>query len=103
MATQTAARDPSTVVEGLDDALDGGPLLNRGDTLRGDPGVGETTYGMQFLTAGHRPDGTALRVDPEGTTEAIRRNAESQRTPERFDIDSADPDSPADTRNTEAD
>jgi len=42
----------STGVEGLDEMLNGGLLPNRTYLLKGDPGTGKTTLGIQFILAG---------------------------------------------------
>lgn len=52
----------STGIEGLDHVLNGGFPRNHVYLLQGDPGVGKTTLGLQFLLEGVREGETALYI-----------------------------------------
>ncbi len=67
----------STGVVGLDDILAGGLPRNRTYLVQGDPGVGKTTLGLQFLLAGARRGESALYVSLSETKEEIEAVARS--------------------------
>jgi circadian clock protein KaiC len=69
------AKRVSTGVGGLDDVMEGGLVAERTYMIRGPPGTGKTTLGLQFLTADS--DDRSLCVNFEETTENIEQNAES--------------------------
>src|SRR4028118_1563221 len=53
-AKATEAPKCKTGVEGLDEILMGGLPCHRFYLVQGDPGVGKTTLGLQFLLAGEK-------------------------------------------------
>ncbi|HVR37916.1 MAG TPA: ATPase domain-containing protein, partial [Thermoanaerobaculia bacterium] len=59
MAAQNIAQ---TGVDGLDHILVGGLPRNRVYLVQGDPGVGKTTLGLQFLLEGIRNGETAMYI-----------------------------------------
>jgi circadian clock protein KaiC len=67
----------STGVVGLDDILAGGLPRERIYLVQGDPGVGKTTLGLQFLLAGVANDEKALYVSLSETKEEINSVAAS--------------------------
>lgn len=69
----SGARRVSTGVEGLDSVLDGGFLESQSYLVRGAPGTGKTTLGLQFLTA---TDDDALYVNLGENQHVIERVAE---------------------------
>ena len=73
IATATA----STGIPGLDDILGGGLPLHRIYLLQGDPGVGKTTIGMQFLLTGRAAGETCLYIALSETLSEIRAVADS--------------------------
>jgi circadian clock protein KaiC len=58
----TRNANASTGIPGLDDVLNGGLPRDRIYLLQGDPGVGKTTVGMQFLHAGVLAGETCLYI-----------------------------------------
>jgi len=67
----------STGVSGLDTILQGGLLPGRSYLLRGGPGTGKTTLGMQFLMAGVRLGESVLFISLEESEKSLRQNAET--------------------------
>lgn len=67
----------STGVSGLDDILAGGLPRERIYLVQGDPGVGKTTLGLQFLLAGLENDEKTLYVSLSETKEEINSVAAS--------------------------
>ncbi|MCX8157046.1 MAG: AAA family ATPase [Verrucomicrobiae bacterium] len=65
----------STGVPGLDHLLQGGLPAQKSYLLRGGPGVGKTTLGLQFLLAGARQGESVLFISLEEPEEKIRRDA----------------------------
>lgn len=61
-------------VPGLDQVLDGGLISRRGYLLRGGPGLGKTTLGLSFLTAGEQGESTLFIGFQEPEAE-LRANA----------------------------
>ena len=56
-----------TGIPGLDDVLSGGLTKNRIYLVQGDPGVGKTTLGLQFLLEGARRGmSDRSQITPEG-------------------------------------
>lgn len=66
----------STGVSGLDRVVSGGLLPERAYLVRGGPGSGKTTLGMQFLTA--QPGEPALFVTMGEHVDQLRTDAENQ-------------------------
>lgn len=64
-------------IPGLDDVLGGGLPENRLYLVKGSPGVGKTTLGLQFLTAGSRLGEPVLYITLSETEAEIRQVAES--------------------------
>lgn len=73
MAQERAATD----IEGLDDVLGGGLPRDRIYLVQGDPGVGKTTVGIQFLMAGARRGEKCLYITLSETIAEIRGIVES--------------------------
>jgi circadian clock protein KaiC len=67
----------STGIEGLDHILLGGFPRNHVYLLQGDPGVGKTTLGLQFLVQGVREGETALYITLSETKSELEAVAES--------------------------
>jgi circadian clock protein KaiC len=67
----------STGIEGLDHILLGGFPRNRVYLLQGDPGVGKTTLGLQFLLEGARLREVGLYVTLSETIDELHAVAES--------------------------
>ncbi|MBL8952449.1 MAG: AAA family ATPase, partial [Myxococcaceae bacterium] len=67
----------STGIPGLDDVLAGGLPRNRTYLIQGDPGVGKTTMGLQFLLAGVARGESGLYVSLSETKTEIDAVAES--------------------------
>ncbi|MGB3137625.1 MAG: ATPase domain-containing protein [Nodosilinea sp.] len=65
-----------TGVVGLDEVLDGGYLPNRAYLIRGGPGVGKTTLGMHFLTAGAANGDRVLFITLAETIAQLQKIAE---------------------------
>lgn len=66
----------STGITGLDEVLCGGLVARRAYLVRGGPGRGKTTIGLQFLTAGSEEE-DALFIGFQETDEQLRANAAS--------------------------
>lgn len=73
----------ATGIAGLDDILGGGLPARRFHLVQGDPGVGKTTVGLQFLLEGRRRGERGLYVALSETREELKSVAESH----GFDID----------------
>ena len=69
----------STGIEGLDHILLGGFPRNHVYLLQGDPGVGKTTLGLQFLLQGIRDGETALYITLSETKSELQAVAQSHR------------------------
>jgi circadian clock protein KaiC len=67
----------STGIEGLDHILVGGFPRNRVYLVQGDPGVGKTTLGLQFLLEGMRHGETALYITLSESGAELRSVARS--------------------------
>ncbi|HEY6051022.1 MAG TPA: ATPase domain-containing protein, partial [Thermoanaerobaculia bacterium] len=76
MAAAKAAR-LNTGITGLDDVLGGGLPPNRMYLVQGDPGVGKTTIGLQFLLTGAARGEKGLYVTLSETAEELSAVAES--------------------------
>jgi len=66
-----------TGIEGLDHILVGGLPRNRVYLVQGDPGVGKTTLGLQFLLEGIRLGETGMYITLSETAEELHAVAES--------------------------
>src|SRR5437764_8144399 len=73
----------ATGIEGLDHILVGGFPRNHVYLLQGDPGVGKTTLGLQFLLEGVRNGETAMYITLSETRDELRAVARSH----NWDID----------------
>ena len=73
----------ATGVEGLDDVLGGGLPKHRLYLVQGDPGVGKTTLGLQFLLQGVREGEAVLYVTMSETEAELQAVASSH----GFDLD----------------
>ena len=69
----------STGIQGLDHILIGGLPRNRVYLVQGDPGVGKTTLGLQFLIEGARLGERTLYVTLSETAEELRAVAASHK------------------------
>lgn len=67
----------ATGIEGLDHILVGGFPRNHVYLLQGDPGVGKTTLGLQFLIEGVRNGETAMYITLSETRDELRAVARS--------------------------
>lgn len=67
----------ATGIEGLDHILMGGFPRNRVYLLQGDPGVGKTTLGLQFLLEGARLGETGLYITLSESIDELQAVAES--------------------------
>jgi len=67
----------ATGIEGLDHILLGGFPRNHVYLLQGDPGVGKTTLGLQFLLEGVRNGETAMYITLSETGDELRAVADS--------------------------
>src|SRR6185369_10780822 len=67
----------ATGVAGLDSILMGGFPRGRVYLVQGDPGVGKTTLGLQFLLEGIRNGETAMYITLSETAEELRAVADS--------------------------
>jgi circadian clock protein KaiC len=75
--TQPPAGRVRTGNPGLDFVLNGGLPANRLYLVRGDPGVGKTTFALQFLLEGVRAGERVLYITLSETEEELRAVAES--------------------------
>lgn len=66
-----------TGIPGLDDVLSGGLPAHRIYLIQGDPGVGKTTLGMQFLLEGLRRGEKVLYITLSETLDELRQVADS--------------------------
>jgi circadian clock protein KaiC len=66
-----------TGIPGLDDVLAGGLTRNRTYVVQGDPGVGKTTLGLQFILAGVEQGETVLYLTLSETKEELKAVADS--------------------------
>ena len=66
-----------TGIQGLDYILLGGFPRNRVYLIQGDPGVGKTTMGLQFLLEGMRAGEPGLYITLSETAEELRAVATS--------------------------
>src|SRR2546423_12245788 len=71
------SRPAATGIPGLDQVLGGGLPRNRVYLVQGDPGVGKTTLGLQFLMEGIRLGETAMYITLSETAEELRAVADS--------------------------
>lgn len=76
MAEATPQRLP-TGVPGLDEVLHGGLIAKRAFLVRGGPGTGKSTLGLQFLLTGVRAGERCLLISLKETEAEIRANAAS--------------------------
>lgn len=67
----------ATGIPGLDDVLAGGFTKNRIYLIQGDPGVGKTTLGMQFLLEGAARGETALYLTLSESRDELQAAADS--------------------------
>src|SRR5438034_11681735 len=65
----------STGVKGLDAVLLDGLIPGRTYLVRGGPGTGKTTLGLNFLTAARRDEGTSVLVTLSQSESQVRENA----------------------------
>lgn len=65
----------STGVPGLDEVLEGGLISQRTYLIRGGPGAGKTTLGLEFLTAGAAQGESTLFITLGETEVQLRSNA----------------------------
>lgn len=65
----------STGIKGLDEIMLGGLLPSYSYMLRGGPGTGKTTIGLQFLVEGVKLGESALFISLEESEEQIRKTA----------------------------
>jgi circadian clock protein KaiC len=72
-----AANRCTTGVEGLDEVLGGGLPNHRLYLVQGDPGVGKTTLGLQFLLEGARLGQRVLYITMSETKEELQAVADS--------------------------
>ncbi|MDQ2980325.1 MAG: circadian clock protein KaiC, partial [Acidobacteriota bacterium] len=74
-----AAKAPlaRTGIPGLDDVLAGGLPPNRMYLIQGEPGVGKTTIGLQFLLHGAREGERGIYISLSETAEELSAVAES--------------------------
>ena len=66
----------STGIKGLDSVMLGGMLPGNSYMLRGGPGTGKTTLGLQFLTEGARLGEPVLFISLEESEKQLRTTAE---------------------------
>ena len=66
-----------TGIPGLDDVLAGGLTRNRTYVVQGDPGVGKTTLGLQFILSGVERGETGLYLTLSETKEELEAVADS--------------------------
>lgn len=77
MATSTTSVLASTGVAGLDEILGGGLPRNRLFLVEGEPGVGKTTFGLQFARAGVQSGEKVLYVSLAETRDELESAARS--------------------------
>lgn len=78
MSTTPKKREiASTGIKGLDDVLNGGLTRNRVYLVQGDPGVGKTTLGLQFLMEGAKNGESCLYLTLSETLDELESVAES--------------------------
>ncbi|KAM3108015.1 ATPase domain-containing protein [Phormidesmis sp. 146-33] len=65
----------STGVSGLDEVLEGGLLPRRAYLVRGGPGAGKTTLGLEFLSAGAAQNEPTLFISLSESEAQVRSNA----------------------------
>lgn len=75
-ATSLIKGNISTGIKGLDEVLLGGFIPGHSYMLRGGPGTGKTTIGLQFLSEGARAGEPVLFISLEETEKQIRTSAE---------------------------
>jgi circadian clock protein KaiC len=68
----------ATGVSGLDEVLNGGLIRERSYLVRGGPGTGKTTLGLQFLIAGAAAGEAALLITLESNEAQLRADAAAQ-------------------------
>lgn len=73
----TAREIEPTGIPGLDDVLTGGLTRNRIYLVQGDPGVGKTTIGLQFILEGIRRGEAGLYLTLSETREELKAVADS--------------------------
>ena len=73
----TASRRVLTGIPGLDEVLCGGLISQRAYLLRGGPGSGKTTLGLQFLMEGATAGERCLCITLSEPPDEIRKNARS--------------------------
>lgn len=66
----------SSGISGLDEILEGGLVPQRAYLVRGGPGAGKTTLGLEFLTAGAAQDEPTLFIALGETEAQVRANAD---------------------------
>ncbi|MGM0410925.1 MAG: ATPase domain-containing protein [Bacillota bacterium] len=71
----------STGISGLDDVLAGGLIPNRFYLLRGGPGTGKTTLGLQFLIEGLKNKEKPLLITMTEPAQKIKENAKKYNLP----------------------
>ncbi len=76
-AKESKASTCGTGIAGLDDILGGGLPRNRVYLVQGDPGVGKTTLGLQFLLEGVKQGESVLYITLSETKEEILEVADS--------------------------
>ncbi|HEY2796714.1 MAG TPA: ATPase domain-containing protein [Thermoanaerobaculia bacterium] len=77
MRREPAPRPASSGIPGLDDVLVEGFPPGHIYLIQGDPGVGKTTLGLQFLMAGAKEGGRPLYVTLSETADDLREGAAS--------------------------
>lgn len=75
LASERALERVPTGISGLDEVLRGGLIAKRAYLLRGDPGSGKTTLGLQFLITGAQQGEQALCITMGETKQQIIENA----------------------------
>lgn len=68
----------STGISGLDKVLEGGLIPKRAYLVRGGPGAGKTTLGIQFLAAGAAYNESTLFISLGEAEDQVRSNADRQ-------------------------
>ena len=71
-------RCPTGIV-GLDEVLKGGLIRERAYLVRGGPGTGKTTLGLQFLLAGVERGESSVLITLESSEEQLRADAAAQK------------------------